>query len=302
LSDERPVVIVNPRSGTAGRRAALRRALGELAGGAIVRETATAEEGRAVAAAAAAAGAVRVVAAGGDGSLQSVVAGLLASGLEPSSRPLLGVVPAGRGDDLARALEMPLDPGRALRLALGGTCTVPLDLGRLDADGVPVIFANAAGLGFDGDVALRARRIPVPGRCGYALAALGTAAVNPGPWAMEAILDGQSWSGEVTIFTVANGRTTGGGFVIAAAARPDDGRLDFARVGPSRRTEILRFLRRASRAALASEPRFEFGRFTQLTAKFVPGIPIHADGEAVAGAAREVTIAVLPGALRAVVA
>lgn len=301
MSDPRPVVIVNPRCGTKSRRAALRAALASAAAGAILRETASAEEGSAAAREAAAAGAARVIAAGGDGTLQSVVSGLCAEGVDPGRRPLLGIVPAGRGDDLARSLSLPLDPCAALRLALSGARTAALDLGRLDADGASILFANAAGLGFDGDVAQRARRLPLPGRPGYALAALGTAAANPGPWEMEAVVDGTPWAGAVTIFSVANGRTTGGGFVLAAAARPDDGRLDFVRVGPSRRLEILRFLWRASRADLAREPRFALGRFAQLLARFRPGIPIHADGEVIAAAARDVTIAVLPGALRAVV-
>ncbi len=308
------LVVVNRNAGTAARRRALRAALeacaAEAAGaggnapgraGFAVRETATYDGGLAAAREAARDGVRRVVAVGGDGTLQAVAAGLVAGQPDPAARPLLGLVPAGRGNDLARALDLPFEPRAALALALTGERTLALDLGRLVADGREVIFVNAAGLGFDGDVAVRARRLPLHGFPAYALAALGSMAARPGPWEMDASIDGRSSRGAVILFTVANGSTTGGGFVMAAAARPDDGLLDYARVGPSSRAEVLRFLWRASRAGLGEEPRFEFGRFRRLTASFTPGIPIHADGEIVATGAGEVTIDLLPAALRAIV-
>lgn len=304
------VVVVNPAAGTAARRRALRGALsawvGLHGGGAArrpitVREAGSREEGVRAAQQAAHAGASRVIAAGGDGTLQAVVTGLVAGAPDPSKRPWLGIVPSGRGNDLARALGLPRAPHAALELALAGDRTLPLDLGRLVVDGRETLFANAVGMGFDGDVAVRARRLPLHGLPAYALAALGTMAVRPGPWQMKGSIDGRPVEAPVTIFTVANGNTTGGGFVMVAAARPDDGLLDFGQIGPSHRSEILRFLWRALRADLAREPRFETGRFAGLTVQFVPGVPVHADGEIVSSRAREVTIEVLPAALRAIV-
>jgi diacylglycerol kinase (ATP) len=302
------VVVFNRQAGTAARRRAVRAALASAAsavpagtGEVVVRETASPQDGLAAARQAARDGVPRVVAAGGDGTLQAVVAGLVAGQPDAAARPWLGIVPAGRGNDLARALGLPAEPRAALGLALAGERARPLDLGRLVADGRELLFVNAAGLGFDGDVAVRARRLPLRGFPAYALAALGSLAALPGPWEMAGTIDGRPVRGAVTIFTVANGHTTGGGFVIAAAARPDDGLLDFGRLGPSRRAEVLRLLWRALRADLGREPRFELGRFVELTASFSPGIPVHADGEIVSAGAREVTIAVLPSALRAVV-
>jgi diacylglycerol kinase (ATP) len=299
------VVVVNRNAGTASRRRALRAALAAHAGTAggpvAVCETATYDEGLAAARQAARDGAARVVAAGGDGTLQAVAAGLVAGQPDAAARPRLGLVPAGRGNDLARALGLPFEPRAALALALAGARTLPLDLGRLVVDGREVIFANAAGLGFDGDVAVRARRLPLHGLPAYALAALGSVVRRPGPWEMAASIDGRPYRGAVIIFSVANGNTTGGGFVMAAAARPDDGQLDYGRVGPSSRAAVLRYLWRALHAELGREPRFEFGRFAKLTASFSPGIPVHADGEIASPGACEVTIEVVPAALRAVV-
>lgn len=304
------VVVVNPAAGTAARRRALHEALSACAGPhggnaapwrITVRETGSCEEGVRAAEQAVHAGASRVIAAGGDGTVQAVVTGLVAGAPDPSKRPWFGIVPSGRGNDLARALGLPREPRAALELALAGEQALPLDLGRLVVDGRETLFANAVGLGFDGDVAVRARRLPLHGLPAYALAAFGTMAVRPGPWEMTGAIDGRPVEATVTIFTVANGNTTGGGFVMIAAARPDDGLLDFGQIGPSRRAAILRYLWRALRADLAREPRFETGRFAELTVQFAPGIPVHADGEIVSAGAREVTIAVLPGALRAVV-
>jgi len=302
-----PIVVVNRNAGTASRRRALRAALAAHASAdtaaapVAVRETATYDEGLAAARQAARDGAPRVVAAGGDGTLQAVAAGLVAGQPDPAARPRLGLVPVGRGNDLARALGVPFEPRAALALALAGERTLPLDLGHLVADGRALIFANAAGLGFDGDVAVRARRLPLHGLPAYALAALGSMVALPGPWEMAATIDGRPFRGAVILFTVANGNTTGGGFVMAAAARPDDGQLDYGRVGPSSRAAVLRYLWRALHAELGREPRFEFGRFAKLTASFSPGIPVHADGEIVSPGACDITVEVLPAALRAVV-
>ena len=87
------------------------------------------------------AGRRRVVVAGGDGSLHLVVEHLRRRGELADAD--LALVPLGTGNDLARALGVPLDPVEAARLALHGQPT-PLDLVVDDAGGIAV---NAVHLG-----------------------------------------------------------------------------------------------------------------------------------------------------------
>ncbi|GLZ38449.1 diacylglycerol kinase [Actinokineospora sp. NBRC 105648] len=114
--------------------------------------------GHALAAAAQAAvdGADLVVAHGGDGTVNEVVNGLLATG--PSAvTPMLGVVPGGSANVFARALGLPRNPVEATHLllrALEEGRGRRVGLGRVDSGGQAAHrwFTFNAGMGWDADV------------------------------------------------------------------------------------------------------------------------------------------------------
>jgi len=122
-----PLIIVNPTAG-AGRAARLVPWLRERLGPRpeadlhVTRAPGDAEE---VSADAARHGHDRVVAVGGDGTVQEVANGLLR---EPGDVEL-GIVPVGTGNDLARSLGLPTDPAEAWKLAMGRV-TRPIDAAR----------------------------------------------------------------------------------------------------------------------------------------------------------------------------
>src|SRR3954447_13086575 len=153
---------------------------------------------------------------GGDG-LVGAVAGALAETGTP-----LGVLPGGRGNDFARVLGMPGDPGEAAR-ALARADVRRLALG--DAGGRP--FIGIASCGFDSDanrIANEARH--VKGQLVYAYAALRALAAWK-PARFELVLDGDSnrtyvgWS-----VGACNSKAYGGGMYAAPDAELDDGLLD----------------------------------------------------------------------------
>ena len=146
-----PLIIVNPTAG-AGRAARLVPWLRERLGPRpesdlhVTRAPGDAEE---VSADAARHGHDRVVAVGGDGTVQEVVNGLLR---EPGTVEL-GIVPVGIGNDLARSLGLPTDPAEAWRVAMGRV-TRPIDAARArNGAGEECWFASAGGIGFDAQVA-----------------------------------------------------------------------------------------------------------------------------------------------------
>src|SRR5512145_2774237 len=69
-----------------------------------------------------------VVAMGGDGTVHEVVNGLMQ--VPEEKRPVLGVVPAGSGNDFAHGIKVSKAPTEALRYALDGEASL-VDLGLM---------------------------------------------------------------------------------------------------------------------------------------------------------------------------
>jgi YegS/Rv2252/BmrU family lipid kinase len=147
----------------------------------------------------------------------------------------LGVIPAGRGNDLARVLGIPTEPEEAVAVIAGGVRR-RIDVGEINGKR----FLGIASCGFDSDanrIANEARLIR--GRLVYAYAALrALAAWKPATFTLE-INGGRE---QVTGYTVAaaNSSYYGGGMLAAPQAKLDDGLLE---VGATGNVGKLRFLR-----------------------------------------------------------
>jgi diacylglycerol kinase (ATP) len=106
-------------------------------------ETSAEDPGRAMTRQAVAEQVDLVIGAGGDGTIRSVADGLARTGIP------LGLVPAGTGNLLARNLDLPLEEGDAIDVALDGQQR-PIDLVRITVDDrAPEHFAVMAGIGVD---------------------------------------------------------------------------------------------------------------------------------------------------------
>lgn len=182
-----------------------------------------------------------VVAAGGDGTLNETVNGLL---LGRDKAPCaLGVLPYGTANDFAAACGVPLDdPVAALRLA-ATVAPVPIDVGRAGER----LFVNVASAGYAAqvttDTAPGAKHIL--GGFAYLLtgiAGMSTEVARP----IRLRAPDFRWEGEVFGVLVGNGRRAGGGFCVAPNALLDDGLLDVTIIPAAAWTEF---------AALANELR-----------------------------------------------
>ncbi len=170
-------------------------------------------------------GCERVVAVGGDGTAHLVANALLDAG----GGATLGIVPAGTGSDLARALGIPRDPRAAVRQALLGA-PAPFDAGRCEGPAGRFAFVNIASAGIGGLVDEAVNAVPNRGRTAFlsaTLAALRRYACVP----VRVVLDGRPWfEGPLFLLAVANGTTFGKGMRVAPGARPDDGAFDVVAV------------------------------------------------------------------------
>lgn len=188
---------------------------------------------------AAASGAERLVVVGGDGTIHLAVNQLMA--VPPTSRPTLGIVPAGTGSDLARALALPRRAEQALRRAFLGPVRF-LDIGCCEAGAHRFFFANIASAGIGGLVDSMVNAIPDRGRTAFLRATLAALRVYR-PVGLVVSVNEEIWyEGPVFLVAVANGTSFGKGMRVAPQARMDDGLFDIVLVRPVSGLQLLRRL------------------------------------------------------------
>jgi diacylglycerol kinase (ATP) len=217
------------------------------------------------------AGVDAVVALGGDGLVNmalQVVAG--------TAIPL-GVVPAGTGNDIARALGLSLtDPMAAVdHLARGETRQV--DLGRVAGRW----FGGVLGSGFDSMVNERANRMTWPrGRLRYDVAMIAELRTfRPVPF--ELILDGEEWRTEAMLVAVGNSASYGGGMRVCPDASLEDGLLDVTVVGRMSKPEFIRVFPSVYKGTHVRHRAVTVKRARHVSLRAF-GVTAYADGERVA--------------------
>ena len=298
----RTAIIVNPRSGLTERQLTAegsrvdRAARWAAAQGASVEVVATTRAGHAAELAARflAAGIERVVAWGGDGTVNEVAGPLI------GSRVAVGIVPGGSGDGLARSLGLPRDPEAAFRIALTASPKA-MDAGWLAGRH----FLNIAGIGFDAEVARRFSLRHTRGTGGYIVEAMKRV------WSYRCddyrirIGGGSGGSGGSTEFSgphfviaFANGREYGSGLAIAPEADPSDGWLDAVIVtGGSPLRQLWRSRRLGFRPMRPAEGVWR-GRVRDASIVSIAGARLvcHVDGEPFETSG-EISLRLDPGAL-----
>jgi YegS/Rv2252/BmrU family lipid kinase len=170
-----------------------------------------------------------VAALGGDGLLRPI-AGALKNRESP-----LALIPCGRGNDLARVLEIPRDLSEATRIAVEGDERL-LDVANVD--GTP--YMGIASLGFDSDANRIANEAKlVPRKAVYLYAGLRALAAWK-PAGFTVTVDGRRHDVRGYTVAVGNSRSYGGGMLLLPEAELDDGILD---VFVSKESSKLTFLR-----------------------------------------------------------
>ena len=208
-----------------------------------------------------------VVALGGDG-----LVGKLAGALRDSTP--LGVVPAGRGNDFARALEIPEDVAGATRVLLEGVRKA-LDLG--EANGNP--FACIASLGYDSEANRLANEAKlVRGNLVYAYAAI-RALIAWKPARFTVRLDGREHRFRGYTVAAANTGYYGGGMNMAPGADPSDGLLDVIMVEQVSKRRFLANLPKVFKGTHVDEDTVKVERASEVEIAADRPFDVYADGD-----------------------
>jgi YegS/Rv2252/BmrU family lipid kinase len=227
------------------------------------------------------------VAFGGDGLIAAVAAGLR------GTNGLMGLLPGGRGNDLARVLGIPRDPVAACQVLSTGVVRA-LDLGQAGER----TFLGIASCGFDSDanrIANEARL--VKGNLVYAYGAI-RALAGWRPARFELTLD-DGGKHVVTGYSVgaANSKAYGGGMYAAPDAELDDGLLDIVTCAEMSKWRFLTTLMpKVFKGTHVNEPEVTVLRSSSVEIVADRPFTMYADGDPIAEL--PVTVRVLRGAVR----
>ena len=230
-----------------------------------------------------------VVVVGGDGALHDVLPVVVGRDLT------LGLLPAGTGNDTARALGIPVkDQAAASKILLDGH-TRAVDLAQTGPDQYVVTVVAS---GFDSLVNERADAMTWPrGNMRYNISIVAELrAFQPLPYTLT--LDGEVIQREAMLVAVGNAPSYGGGLRMCEGASVDDGLLDVVVINPLSKPRLMRVFPMLYRGTHVTIPEFERHRVREVTLSS-PGIVAYGDGERLGPL--PMTVTVRPGALRMLV-
>ena len=248
----RTVVIVNPKSqgGKLGKRWT---AVAETLGRAFPFDEAITQgvgDATRLAREALKGGAQRIIAIGGDGTVNEVVNGFFEEGMPIHPEATLGLIPFGTGGDFRRTIGVPQDVTEAAAVIAAGHRR-KIDVGKLSfvaTDGSPAtrMFANIASFGVSGvvDRLVNESGKKLGGKLSFMFASV-RATWSYKNQRVQLVFDGKERA-EISINTVAiaNGKFFGGGMKVAPAAELDDGMFEVVSIGDLGMGEVLAMSRK----------------------------------------------------------
>jgi len=224
----------------------------------------------------------------GDG-LIGAVGGALAGSDTP-----LGIVPAGRGNDLARVLGISGQPAEAVAALVAGE-TRRIDVGEVNGKR----FLGIVSAGFDSECNRLANETEwLRGSFAYAYSSVRTLiGWRPGRFTIRVGDESVRFSGYFV--SVANNRAYGGGMMIAPDAELDDGEFDVVTIREHSRLRFLANLPKVFKGTHVEKNEVRVFRASRLELSASRPFPVYADGEHLTDL--PATVRILPRALSVIV-
>lgn len=225
-----------------------------------------------------------IISAGGDGTANEVVNGILEAGHDRAAQPLMGIIPVGRGNDLAYSMGIPPTVTEACQSIILGNRRA-IDVGRVYGENFPDgrYFANGVGIGFDAVVGFESLKLKLlTGFASYIVAALKTTLLYFNAPELKLATTEGDHTGRYLMVSIMNGIRMGGGFYMAPESNPEDGVFDLCVVRQVRRRELLPLVSKFTKGSQKGDPAVTFLRTSRLEVHALDGgIPAHADGETI---------------------
>lgn len=223
-------------------------------------------------------GADRIIAIGGDGTINEVASALLHTSIP------LGIIPMGSGNGLARHLDIPLSFNKALDRAINGSM-ISIDAGKWNDRP----FFCTAGIGFDAYVAAHFAKRAKRGFINYIYSTF----VSLRKYQTIEIKE----LGSVFSFTVANANQFGNNAYISPESDLQDGQLEVIQIKPGPIWSLVNLGISLFRKNLPNNPLVTISAVKSLQINAPEGIPYHLDGESLLLQSGTIEITILPSSL-----
>jgi len=231
-----------------------------------------------------------VLAVGGDGIAGGIGGALSGTGA------VLGLVPAGRGNDFARALELPSEPSELAEVLLHRE---PRPVDTIEVESAVHDRTVVLGSVYAGVDALANRHANhaklLRGAASYYAGGL-RAVTTWRPAHYRVTVDGEEHRHTGYTVVAANSGYYGSGRLIAPGARVDDGLLEVVMISEAPRRLFFAMMNELKTGAHVDRPQVRILRGREISISADREVPYGADGEV--EAVLPVTVRVLPGALR----
>jgi YegS/Rv2252/BmrU family lipid kinase len=245
-------------------------------------------------------GRAMIIAAGGDGTMNEVINGLMRADMQGKKLPILGVLPVGRGNDFSYGMSLPAEVEKNIRAIVEGK-TRKIDIGIVVGGDYPQgrYFGNGVGLGFDTVVGFEAAKVRwAKGAASYIVGLIKTISLYNTAPTYEIILDGETITQPSLLVSIMNGKRMGGLFHMAPEGNPGDGVFNLCLASQVPQMKILPLATRFISGSQEGHSAIRMLTSTKVKVKAINGsIPAHADGETICVAGNELTIELIPHAI-----
>jgi YegS/Rv2252/BmrU family lipid kinase len=252
----------------------------------IVFETSNKDEEYAVTLKAIKLGAKKIIAIGGDGTINKVASALIKSDIP------LGIVPMGSGNGLARHLRIPMDPTDALNKALNGH-KIKIDACTIDDN----LFFCTAGIGFDATVAETFDNRKKRGIINYIIAVI-ISLFKYEPIEIE-LESGKKE--KIFLMTFANANQYGNNAFISPQSNIQDAQFEIIKIKNNNPIKLLMISLRLFMKNIHKLKTVEIVSSNKTTIKYNAGGPLHIDGESIKTKNPNLQVDILPTALNVIV-
>lgn len=294
-SPPRSLVLWNSRAGRAAD-AVEAHALFHSFRNVVVHETQSNAEAGELARTAAEQGFQRVVSAGGDGTLNAAVNGLIEGGGKVS----LAVMPIGTANDFALTLAMPDELTEAAEVCLFGA-TRRIDAVECQSPSESRYFANVAA-GGNSDHVTRCLTSEIKERWGafcYLRGAIDVLADLEIYHAQVRFDDDEEFEMDLWNVIIANGRTNAGHLPVAPRANPEDGLIDVILIRDGTAADLAGIMARFLTSDYLDSPQVLFRQVRRVGIRSTPPMGYSLDGEAIDK--EPIAFRCLPGAVEMVI-